>query len=100
MEQGVSSRRFLTSLQWDYRFLKFPDQWRAAGERINSQGELAPRQTYTIASQQRSSRAAAADLFPFQEMLGAGEGWARSEFGSYYATSVVGTLKSFTASIT
>ena len=90
MQQDVSSRGFLASLQRAYRFLKLPDQRRSI-ERAGAQGAPAPRQTYTVASQQRSNRAAAADLFPFQEMLGAGEGWARSEFGAYYATSVVGT---------
>lgn len=90
MQQDASSRGFRASLQRAYRFLKQPDQSRPA-ERTDTprtQGALAPRQTYTIAGQQRSNRAAAADLFPFQEMLGAGEGWARSELGAYYATSV------------
>jgi phage portal protein BeeE len=91
MQQGAPSKGFRASLQRAYHFLKHPDQERAAGERasaLNTQGKPAPRQTYTIASQQRSNRAAAADLFPFQEALGAGAGWARSELGAYYATSV------------
>ena len=91
MQQGAPSKGFRASLQRAYHFLKHPDHERAAGERasaLNTQGKPVPRQTYTIASQQRSNRAAAADLFPFQEALGAGAGWARSELGAYYATSV------------
>jgi HK97 family phage portal protein len=38
--------------------------------------------------QQRASRAAASDLDPFRELAGAGGGWARTEYGSYYTTSV------------
>ena len=37
---------------------------------------------------QRSSRAAAADFTPAAEPFGAGGGWARPEYGSYYASSV------------
>jgi hypothetical protein len=46
------------------------------------------RQTYSIAPQQRSNRAAASDIHPFQESMGSGNGWARPEYGSYYASSV------------
>ena len=46
------------------------------------------RQTYSIATQQRSNRAAASDIHPFQEIMGSGTGWARPEYGSYYASSV------------
>ena len=46
------------------------------------------RQTYPIAIQQRSNRAAASDIHPFQELMGASTGWARPEYGSYYASSV------------
>ena len=46
------------------------------------------RQTYSIATQQRSNRAAASDIHPFQEVMGSGNGWARPEYGSYYASSV------------
>lgn len=37
---------------------------------------------------QRSSRAAAADYMPAAEPFGAGGGWARPEYGGYYASSV------------
>ena len=37
---------------------------------------------------QRSSRAAAADFTPAAEPFGPGGGWARPEYGSYYASSV------------
>ena len=37
---------------------------------------------------QRSSRAAAADLAPLGETLGAGGGWANPDYGAYYAASV------------
>lgn len=37
---------------------------------------------------QRRSRAAAADFTPAAEPFGAGSGWARPEYGSYYASSV------------
>ena len=36
----------------------------------------------------RSSRAAAVDLAPLGDTLGAGGGWANPEYGAYYATSV------------
>ena len=45
-------------------------------------------QTYSIAAQQRSNRAAASDIHPFQEIMGSGTGWARPEYGNYYASSV------------
>ena len=45
-------------------------------------------QTYSIATQQRSNRAAASDIHPFQEIMGSGTSWARPEYGSYYASSV------------
>ena len=38
--------------------------------------------------QQRASRAAASDLDPFRELAGAGGGWARTEYGGYYTSSV------------
>ena len=46
------------------------------------------RRTSTVAQQQRSNRAAAADHGWFQGISGAGTGWARTEYGEYYATSV------------
>ena len=46
------------------------------------------RQTHSIAPQQRSNRAAAADIHPFQEIMGRGNGWPRPEYGAYYASSV------------
>ena len=49
---------------------------------------VTPRQTYSMATQQRSNRAAASDIHPFQEFMGSGTGWARPEYGSYYASSV------------
>ena len=40
------------------------------------------------AVQQRANRASALDVDWFQEMSGPGAGWARTEYGEYYATSV------------
>ena len=40
------------------------------------------------AVQQRSNRAAASDLDYFQTLTGTGSGWARTEYGDYYATAV------------
>ena len=40
------------------------------------------------AAVQRANRAAAADLDGFPSLTGAGGGWARTEYGEYYATSV------------
>ena len=48
----------------------------------------AARQTSSTAPQQRSNRAAASDIHPFQEVMGSGNSWARPEYGSYYASSV------------
>jgi len=41
--------------------------------------------------QQRANRAASVDVDWFQGTGGAGAGWARTEYGEYYATSVAGT---------
>ncbi len=40
---------------------------------------------------QRANRAAASDLHGFSGFTGSNEGWARTEYGEYYATSVAGT---------
>ena len=40
------------------------------------------------ATQQRANRAAAADMNWFQGLSSPGAGWARTEYGEYYATSV------------
>ena len=44
--------------------------------------------TDPAAVQRRANRASALDVDWFQEMAGPGAGWARTEYGEYYATSV------------
>ncbi|MCH8226771.1 MAG: phage portal protein [Chloroflexi bacterium] len=48
----------------------------------------APRHTPAPGVQQRNNRAAASDVDRFQGLSGPGNGWARTEYGDYYATSV------------
>ena len=49
---------------------------------------LSLRRTSATAERQRSNRAAAADLDWFSGASGVRSGWAPSEYGEYYATSV------------
>ena len=62
----------------------------AAGQDLHV-GRSLSSNTVASASQQRSNRAADADLLPFQEVFGSGTGWINTELGSYYATSVSAT---------
>ncbi|HZA21153.1 MAG TPA: hypothetical protein VFA32_00845 [Dehalococcoidia bacterium] len=88
MGPGTLSNVVIRSLQRSYRWLKSPAREGTAESLTKHRGSASPRQTYTIAGQQRSNRAAAADLFPFQETFGMSEGRARTELGSYYTTAV------------
>ena len=88
MEQGDNSSRLRLSLKRASRLLRVPENWKSAEKRTNSTGTDGNRHTYGVAGQQRSNRAAAADLHPFQEVFGTGEGWARTEYGHYYVNSV------------
>ncbi len=51
-------------------------------------GRKSPRAVSPPRVQQRANRAAAADVDWFQGVAGAGTGWARTEYGEYYASSV------------
>ena len=70
------------------RRLRLPAVGRSREDVGKSSPPMTARQTYSIATQQRSNRAAASDIHPFQEIMGSGTGWARPEYGSYYASSV------------
>jgi HK97 family phage portal protein len=51
-------------------------------------GSKSPSTVSPLRVQQRANRAAAADVDWFQGVAGAGSGWARTEYGEYYASSV------------
>ena len=68
--------------------LKLPAVVRSREKDEQSSPAKAAQQTHSIAIQQRSNRAAASDIHPFQEVMGGGTGWARPEYGAYYASSV------------
>ncbi len=74
------------------RRLRMPTIGRSGEKTELKDGQSSPtktaRQTPSIVPQQRSNRAAASDIHPFQEIMGGGNGWARPEYGSYYASSV------------
>ena len=63
---------------------------KSVGDIAGAAGRLVQRlrRTPNLVQQQRSNRAAAADQGWFQGISGAGTGWARTEYGEYYATSV------------
>ncbi len=70
------------------RRLRLPAIGRSKEKAGQSWPTKSAQQTYSIATQQRSNRAAASDIHPFQEIMGSGTSWARPEYGSYYASSV------------
>lgn len=76
------------SLKGTAGLLRLPQLSGSAAGEDRPTGKSLPLNTAASASQQRSNRAAAADLLPFQEVFGSGTGWANTELGSYYATSV------------
>ena len=79
MKQSPISDGLLASLQRVGRLLRISTPSPSVGE--------GARRVSAVASQQRSNRAAAADLDPFLEVSGAGTGWARPEYGNCYASS-------------
>ena len=79
MKQSPISHGLLASLQRVGRLLRISTP--------SPSVEEGARRVSAVASQQRSNRAAAADLDPFLEVSGAGTGWARPEYGNYYASS-------------
>ena len=76
------------SLKSTAGFLRLPQFSGSAARQDLHIGRSLSSNAAVSASQQRSNRAAAADLLPFQEVFGSGTGWANTELGSYYATSV------------
>lgn len=82
MEESVFTTVVRKPLQ---RTAQFLSRARVLGDNAD---QAAPRNAVDTASQQRSNRAAASDMLPFQEMFGSGDSWAKTEYGSYYATSV------------
>ena len=88
MSQNSISDGLRASLQRVSQLLPLPGRGESAHQGAKSREAEAPRRVSTVASQQRSNRAAAADLDRFLETSGAGTGWARTEYGNYYATSV------------
>lgn len=84
MRPGNVSGALLRSLQRSYHWWRPP----VRGTTKEAHQETGSRYTYAVAGQQRSNRASAADLLPFQETFGLGEGRARTELGSYYGSSV------------
>ena len=64
---------------------------KGTGARIKetTQG-LTPGFRRPISTVQRANRAAAADIDGFSSFMGSNGGWARTEYGEYYATSVLG----------
>ena len=82
MEESVFTTVIRRPLQRTAQFLRL-----APALGINAD-QVAPRNLGAAATQQRSNRAAASDLLPGQELFGSGDSWAKTEFGSYYATSV------------
>ena len=88
MERTPSSSAFPRTLQWAYRVLKKTWPGLNVTKRLRLPVPDAPRRAPAAAVQQRSKRAAASDLDYFQGLVGPGSGWARTEYGDYYATAV------------
>ncbi len=61
------------------RRLRLPAIGRSKEKAGQSLPTKSAQQTYSIATQQRSNRAAASDIHPFQEIMGSGTSWARPE---------------------
>lgn len=89
MARGSESfLRILPAVQKVYRVLKRSGVLAAAVRKLRSRGLGIFNQVPGLAIRQRANRAAAADLDWMDGILGAGAGWARTEYGEYYATSV------------
>ena len=88
MERTLSNSAFPRALRWAYRALKSSWPRLNVAKRLRITVPDAPRRGPAAAVQQRSNRAAASDLDHFQGLTGAGSGWARTEYGDYYATAV------------
>lgn len=64
---------------------------KGTGSRIKETSRrLIPRFSRPLPTVQRANRAAAADIDGFFSFTGSNGGWARTEYGEYYATSVLG----------
>ena len=64
---------------------------RDAGSKIKETAlRLLPGLSRELPTVQRANRATAADIDGFPSFTGSNGGWARTEYGEYYATSVLG----------
>ena len=88
METTPSKFAFPRVLRWAYRALKNPWPLLNVAKMLRLPVLHAPRSVPAAAVQQRSNRAVASDLDYFQGLTGSGSGWARTEYGDYYATAV------------
>ena len=79
---------FPRALRRAYRVIKNPWPLIKVAKRLRLPVRDASRRAQAAAIQQRSNRAAATDLDYFQGLSRPGNGWARTEYGDYYATSV------------
>lgn len=87
MDIDPSTSGFPRALGRAYQVLKNPWTLIKAAKRVRLP-VLANSRRAPAAIQQRSNRAAAGDLDYFHGFSGPGNGWARTEYGDYYATSV------------
>ena len=88
MERTTADSAFPRALRWAYRAFKNPWPRLDVAKRLRLTVPHAPRHTPAPGVQQRNNRAAASDVDRFQGLSGPGNGWARTEYGDYYATSV------------
>ena len=88
MERTPSNLAFPRALRWAYRALKRPWPLLNVAKRLMLPVLDLPRRMAPLGVQERSNRAAASDLDYFQTLTGTGSGWARTEYGDYYATAV------------
>ena len=82
MEQNTLSGVLRNPWRWSQRLLN-TKRGGGLSKELESAG-----QTNKPPVQQRSNRAAASDLWPFQDTFGLSEGRPRTELGNYYSTSV------------
>jgi phage portal protein BeeE len=88
IDRVASSRGIGSSLRRAIEAVKGPASVLSGATRLLAGGWKPPRNRAPLRVQQRANRAAAADIDWFQGAVGAGSGWARSEYGEYYASSV------------
>ena len=85
--KNISITAIATTMRQIYQVVRKSEPVAAAARKLRSLGLRLSHRLPGSGIRQRANRAAAADVDWVDSVMGAGAGWARTEYGEYYATA-------------